>query len=318
MFQDLIILIIGLSGLVFGAKLLVNGSINIAYHYQLPALWVGTVLVGFATTLPEIIVSVIAVLQGHPHISLGNALGSYIANIGMVLGITAIIQPLKVSKKLLKRELPLLTITLALLFILITDFNLSIQDGCILILGLLAFLWLITKNSDMLEGIGEQQQLQQMTLRKSYAMFIIGAIILWLSGEFIIHSAANIAKLLGMSEWVIGLTVVAIGTSLPELAASIISAKHGHHDLAIGNVIGSNILSILGVVAIPSILAPGQIPKTVIYYDINAMAILTGILWMVAIQNKQTKVIISRRSGAVILLCFLCYIIISLKSQYYP
>lgn len=312
MLIDLTILLSGLIGLVYGANLLVNGSISIAQYYKLPALWVGTVLVGFATTLPEIFVSIIAVLQGHPHISLGNALGSYVANIGMVLGITAIVQPLSINKKLLRREMPLLTIALIILFVLITDFHLSKQDGIILILALITFFWLISKNSEVLADIAETEQIN-IPIKKSYILFILGAFFLWLSGEFIIHSAANIALYFGMSEWAVGVTIVAVGTSLPELAASIISAKQGQHDLAIGNVIGSNILSILGVVAIPSILAPGQIPKTVIHYDICAMAALTGILWMAAIQGKKDKVLIGRWDGTIIFIGFVIYILVSLQ-----
>ena len=308
----IMLLVLGLIGLVYGANLLVNGSIGLANHYKWPTLWVGTVLIGFATTLPEMIVSIIAVLQGHPHISLGNALGSYVANIGMVLGVTAMVQPLVVHKKLLKREMPLLTISLMILFILITDFHLSIQDGFILLLALVGFFWLISKNTDMLEYMSPETH-NNISIKLAYGQFIIGAAILWGSGECLIYSAANIAKLLGMSEWAIGLTIVAVGTSLPELAASAISAKKGQHDLAIGNVIGSNVLSILGVVAIPSILAPGSVPKSIITNDISAMAILTIALWLVAIKRPGKTAEITRIEGFIMFVLFILYLYISVK-----
>lgn len=302
-------LIFGLSGLVYGANMLIKGALGLAQNYQWPKLWVGTVLVGLATTLPEIIVSVIAVLQGHPHISLGNALGSYVANIGLVLGLTAMIQPLSVHKKLLRRELPLLTLALIILAILITDFHLSVQDGCILLLALVGFFWLISKNTSVLETIEPDAITSKISLSKAYGLFILGTAILWLSGDFMITAAAKLAQIFGMSEWAIGLTVVAVGTSLPELAASVVSARQGHHDLAIGNVIGSNILSILGVVAIPSILAPGQVPSTIIQYDLSGMALITLSLWLFSIKKtKRNFAEISRTEGALLLVLFIMYL----------
>lgn len=313
MTAEIIIMVIGLIGLVLGAELLVKGAMGMASNYKWPALWVGTVLIGFATTLPELIVSLIAVLKGHPHIAIGNALGSYVANIGMVLGITAMITPLLVNKKLLTREMPLLSFSVLLILVLTSDFNLSIQDGIILLIALGLFLLAISKNPDIIDSMIEPEAKNKITLKASYSFFFGGSAVLWGAGEALVKSASSIAKSIGMSDWAIGLTIVAIGTSLPELAASIISARKGQYDLAIGNVIGSNVLGLLGVVAIPSIITPGEVPKSVIFQDVGAMVIVTIALWLSAITKPGKIAKISRVEGLAMFLLFGLYILLTLK-----
>lgn len=312
MLFEVMMLCLGLLGLVFGADLLVKGAIGLAKYHKWPTLWVGTILVGFATTLPEMIVSLIAVLHGHPHIAIGNALGSYVANIGMVLGITAMICPMIIHKKILKRELPLLSAAMVLLLVLLSDFNLSIQDGIILLLALGAFIWLVSQNRETIQAIGEMPDVV-ISAKKAATIFFIGSIIIWGAGDILVIYASKIAKILGMSDWAIGLTIVAVGTSLPELAASIVSAKQGHHDLAIGNVVGSNIMGLLGVVAIPSILSPGNLPKSVIYQDIGAMTVVTIALWLTSIKSKENISEISRLEGFILFILFLSYLILTVK-----
>ena len=208
-FFNLCLLATGFAGLVFGANLLVNGSMGLAKNYKWPTLWVGTVLVGFATTIPEMIVSLIAAIKGHAHIAIGNAIGSYVANIGMVLGLTAMVQPLLVHKQFLKKELPLLTASVVLLTALIIDYQLSLFDGIILLLGLITFLWLISKNNTFIDALESDEE---CSTSKAYFMFFIGTIILWAAGEAMVSAAAILAKSFGMSEWAIGLTIVAVGT----------------------------------------------------------------------------------------------------------
>lgn len=307
MYFELFLLTQGFLGLVFGAGLLIDGALGIANYYKWSSLWVGTILVGFSTTLPEMIVSLVAVIKGYPHISIGNAFGSYIANIGMVLGLTALFYPLKFNKEMLKKELPVLTFSAILVALLVLDLRLDFIDGCVLIAALFLVLFLLYKNQTI--SPPEIIKSKKISIKYAFALFIIGSLVLWFSGEIMVRSAASIAKVFGMSEWLIGVTVVAIGTSLPELAASIISARKGHYDLAIGNVIGSNILGLLGVVAIPSLISPINLPKQVLYYDISTIFLSTIILWVVALGNSS---MITKRSGFLLFLMFIAYLFVIL------
>ncbi len=312
-------LTIGLLGLVMGADWLVDGALGIAKFFNLPAMWVGTVLVGIATTIPEMLVSLAAVLQHHTDIALGNALGSYVANIGLVLGLTACCQPLKVHRKLFQRELPALTLACGLLFVLLLDHHLSQMDGMILLLALLLFLVWVTRfvlqqsmPKHVVSDVVSDQNLVNKSVWVCMAMFLLGLTITWLAAKSMVVGAKSYAQYFGLSDLLVGLTVVAVGTSLPELATSIVSVRKGHHDLALGNVLGSNIFGVLGVVAIPALMAPGAIAKSVLTRDMVAMGVMTVLLWCMAYSRARQRALITRTEGVLLFVVFLGYLVITL------
>ena len=256
MWIQLTLLVLGFVALIWSADKFLSGAAATATNMGVSKMMIGLTVVSVGTSAPEIVVASMAALDGNSLLAVGNAIGSNIANIGLVLGITAIITPLPFSANVLRKELPWLLGATFLAVILLFDRRLDFVDGIILLLGLTYILWqLMASQSDpeySTEAISDElDDLPEMTNRQSIIWLTVGLIVLLISAQVLVYAATNIATTLGVSDLIIGLTIVAVGTSLPELAATVGSAIKGQPDIAIGNIVGSNILNILAVLAVP-------------------------------------------------------------------
>lgn len=273
---------------------------------------IGLTVVAVGTSAPEILVAFAASLEGNHLLAVGNAIGSNIANIGLVLGITALIAPLPFSQTVLRAELPWLFGATVLALVLLFDLRLTPLDGLLLLAGLGFILYRLVHNQKIIGkevavSIEEElEDLPKMTQRRALSWLLVGLVALLVSAELLVWAATSIATALGVSDMIIGLTVVAIGTSLPELAATVGSAMKGHLDIAIGNVVGSNILNILAVLSIPGLLGPTMIDSVGLWRDFGMMLALTMLLGFFAYAMESQKVI-TRFEGAVMLIAWTGY-----------
>ncbi|MBN1929538.1 MAG: calcium/sodium antiporter [Chlorobiaceae bacterium] len=274
-------LVAGLVLLVWSAGRFVDGSAAAARYFKIPPLLIGMLIVGFGTSAPEMSVSAISASQGNPDIALGNVFGSNITNIALILGIASLISPITVQSRVLRKELPILSAVTAIAAYLFFDGLLGRQDALIL-LALLALLtgWSlwegISKSSDdFSEEMEQELEQHQMPLKKSLFLIALGLVLLLVSSRMLVWGAVGIAEALGVSNLVIGLTVVAVGTSLPELASSVVAARKGEHDIALGNVLGSNLFNTLAVAGIAGVIHPAEIAPMVFSRDIVVMSLLT-------------------------------------------
>ena len=289
----------------------VTGAAQTARGLGISPLIIGMTIVGMATSAPEVLVGSVAALQGKTNIAIGNAIGSNIANIGLVLGGTALFLPLEAASKTLRREylVMLASILLALLFSL--DCRLSRLDGLLLIVALIIITWWIIKlarsvpRKDPLAGEFSQELKEVLPIRKSLLLLVFGLALLLAGSELLIEGAIFIAKRYGVSDLVIGLTIIAVGTSLPEFAASIMSAIKKEADIAIGNVIGSNMFNMLMVMGVPSIIYPGEFGHVVLVRDFPVMILLTLLMGRKIFISNQGK--FSRIEGAILLTAFISY-----------
>lgn len=319
-----IAILFGFAGLIWSADRFVSGAATIAANFGMPSLLIGLTIVAFGTSAPEILVSINAGLNGSGSLAIGNAIGSNLANIGLVLGITAIIAPLPISKRLLGREAIYVLLATAAAGITLADLLLKWYEALSL-LALLAWIIfrLIKQRSDHpsmaeAEEVEEIGEITQMSTQKAWFIFFLGLALLVVSSDILVWGATETAKQLGVSELIIGLTVVAIGTSLPELAASIVSALKGHHDIALGNVLGSNIFNLLSVMALPAFFGDLLVESSAFYRDFFAMAILTiTLVAMMAIGVKlhKSKPKLARWSSLLMLGPYLVYFVLLFNSQ---
>ena len=298
-------LIAGLLLLVVSADRFVFGTAAIARNLGIPPLIIGLTIVGFGTSAPEILVSAIASWQGNPGLAVGNALGSNIANIGLILGCTALIMPIAVHSRTLRRELPILLLTSLGCYGLSLYGGLNRIDGLIMVVGLIVFLaWLthtaIRHRHDPLSAEIEKEVPHPLPTSMALLWFIIGLIGLLLSSRLLVWSAVQIAKDLGVSDLIIGLTIVALGTSLPELATSIAGVLKKEDDLVIGNIIGSNMYNLLAVYSLAGIIHPGPLEPNVLTRDFPWMIGFTCALFLIAFQFRAGKRI-NRLEGGLLL-----------------
>jgi len=301
----------GLFLLVFGADRFVTGAAQTARGMGISPLIIGMTIVGMATSAPEVLVGSVAALQGKTNIAIGNAIGSNIANIGLVLGGTALFLPLEAASKTLRREYlaMLASILLALLFSL--DCRLSRLDGMLLIFALILITWWIIKlarsapRKDPLAGEFGQELKVVLPIWKSLTLLVLGLVLLLAGSELLIEGAVFLAKKYGVSDLVIGLTIIAVGTSLPEFAASIMSAIKNEADIAIGNVIGSNMFNMLMVMGVPSIIYPGEFGRVVLVRDFPVMILLTLLMGRKIFISNHGK--FTRIEGAILLTGFISY-----------
>lgn len=298
--------------LVWGADRFVIGAAATARNLGVAPLIIGLTIVGFGTSAPEMLVSTVAALQGNPGLAVGNAIGSNITNIALILGLTALIMPLAINSKLLRRELPILTATMLAGLVLLLDGELSRLDGAVLLLGLLALvIWMVRtgmaeRSSDPLETEFSDEIPRDMPMPKALFWVGVGLLVLLGSSQLLVWGAVGIAQSLGVSDLIIGLTIVALGTSLPELAASITSVLKGEHDIAVGNVIGSNLFNLLAVLGIPGLLQPLAIDSEVLTRDYPIMIGLTLMFFVMAF-GFRGKGRINRVEGGILLACYLGY-----------
>lgn len=305
-------IIAGLALLVWSADKFVIGAASLARNLGVPPLLIGLTVVGFGTSAPEIVVSVMAALEGSPGIAVGNAIGSNIANIALILGATALIAPLAVHSDILRREYPLLLVVSVLAYLLLIDGDLVLVDGLLLLLGLVVTMWLLVRiglsrrDHDPLVAEIDAEIPTGIGTGMAVFWFALGLVLLVASSRLLVWGAVEIATAFGVSELVIGLTIVAVGTSLPELAASIASALKREHDLAIGNIVGSNIWNLLAVLSAPGLLAPGLVDPAVVTRDMPVMLALTVALLLMA-RGRSGHGDVNRVEGSILLACFVAY-----------
>jgi len=304
--------VIGVALLIWGADRFVDGAASVAKNLRVPPMVIGLTIVSLGTSLPEMIVAAMAALDGNRNLGIGNVLGSNIANIGLVLGITALIMPLAVQSMTLRREIPVLLLVTFLAFALFADGELSRIDGIALLIGLVLMLVWITRigmkdrHDPMVEDFTESIP-EKMSMKSSILWFIVGLILLIVSSRMVVWGAVEIAHYLGVSDLIIGLTIVAIGTSLPELVASVASALKGEADIALGNVIGSNMFNLLAVLAMPGLIHPGIFAQEALLRDFPIMLGFTVALLIVSLGFKVGGKI-SRLEGGLLTAGFFAYL----------
>ena len=281
-------IIAGLLLLLWSADRFVDGAAATAGHLGMPPLLIGMVIIGFGTSAPEMVVSAISALEGNPGLALGNAYGSNITNIALVLGVTAIISPIAVHSQILRKELPILIGITLFAIALIWDNQLSRLDA-IASLAVFAVLmgWTIRqglkqKSDELASEVAQEQAEHPMSLPAAFGWLLVGLALLVVSSRLLVWGAVEVAQFFGVSDLVIGLTVVAVGTSLPELASSIAATRKGEHDLALGNVIGSNLFNTLAVVGIAGSIQPLGTSPELFYRDAGTMLGLTLLLFLLA------------------------------------
>ncbi len=305
-------IVIGLALLVWSADRFVEGASVAAKNLGVSTLIIGITVIGFGTSAPEILISIFSVLDETPDLAIGNALGSNIANIGLILGATALLIPLTFTSKLVKREFPILLAATALMSWVLWDTQLNLLDG-ILLLGFLtlALGYLIrfskTDKNDPISSELELEIPQNMSTQRAFTWTLVGLLILVGSSKLLVWGAVNIATELGVSELIIGLTIVALGTSLPELAAAIAGARKGEPELVMGNVIGSNLFNSLAVIGLPAVMVDFTISPTAIARDLPVMLALTALLYLLSQLPKSSCCIITRFKGLLLLSGFVLY-----------
>ncbi|MBN7795061.1 calcium/sodium antiporter [Parahaliea mediterranea] len=313
MLPAIIAVLTGLILLLWSADKFVDSAASIASHFGMPALLIGMVILGFGTSAPEMLVSALAALQGNPGLALGNAYGSNITNIALVLGLTALISPIAVQSQVLRKELPILTGITALAILQLLDGHLSRTDALVLLAVFAALMtWTIflgmRGNGDSLVAELEQEMPDRvMPLKNAWLWLVAGLLVLVASSRLLVWGAVELATGFGVSDLIIGLTIVAVGTSLPELVSSIMAARKGEHDMALGNVIGSNLFNTLAVVGIAGSIEPFVVEKSIVNRDMSIMALLTVSLFVIGFSFRRGTRRINRVEGAALLVCFCAY-----------
>ncbi len=278
----------GLAALVWSADRFVAGAAGLATAFGMPPLLIGMVVVGFGTSAPEMLVSALAAFEGRPGLALGNAYGSNIANIGLILGLTALISPITVHSTVLRREAPILLAVTVLSIVLLWNLTFSRLDALILLAAFAAFMvWSVRQaqldtSDPLVTEQAERGGADVLPPGRATLWAAIGLLILVVSSQVLIWGAVEIAEALGVSDLLIGLTIVAVGTSLPELASTLTALRRGEHDIALGNVIGSNLFNTLAVVGIAGLVQGFAVPRDVLTRDLPVMTGLTLALFLVA------------------------------------
>ena len=307
-------IVFGFALLVWSADRFVDGAASTAKHLGMPSLLIGILIVGFGTSAPEMVVSAIAAYEGNPGLALGNAIGSNIVNIALILGITAIVAPIAVNSKIVKKEIPLLLLIVLFTGYLLLDNTLTFFEGVILLAGFFALvLWSVfaafrSRGDSFEDQMDIELNEDIMSLKVGIMWLVFGLILLIASSRLLVWGAVGVANSFGVSDLIIGLTIVALGTSLPELAASVMAARKGEHDIAIGNVVGSNMFNLLAVIGIAVIIAPmNSIPLEVLQRDWTIMLLLTIALFVMAYGFKGRNGRINRVEGTILILCYVAY-----------
>ena len=296
--------------LSFGGDLLTKSSIDISLKLSVPKIIIGMTVVSFATSAPELIVSLNATLDGLPSFAIGNVLGSNIANIGLVLGIITIIYPITLKQRFYSTDFPLLMISTALFyFIIYTDNQISRTEGFILLISITAILfYLFIYQKKSISEFSEEIDNNKISITKSFFYILFSGSLLWLGSETLIKSAVSVANKFEVSERIISITMVAIGTSIPELAASIVASLKKQNDLSIGNLIGSNIFNLLVVIGVTSSIIPiGGIEKSTLFNDMLWVILFSAIILPLAYFGKRN--VLTRKKGIILLVLYLTFIV---------
>lgn len=312
MLLNFIEVIIGLLLLIWGADRFVHGAAATARNLGVAPLMIGLTIVSFATSAPEVLVSVVAALQGEPDLAVGNALGSNIANIGLVLGAVALIRPIQLKSATLRREMPALLAVTLLTVALFLDSYLSRVDGVVLLTGLvIVLIWLArlgfrSSASDPMQADYEAEIPTHVTMKRAIFWLIVGIGTLLVGAHLMVEGSVEIAKALGVSEIVIGVTMVALATSLPELAVSLVSALKGEFGLALGNIVGSNTFNLLAVIGAAAAIQPTPLPPSVLSLHLFVMVAFTLVLFAMTYEYDG-KGEITRFEGFALIAAFLAY-----------
>lgn len=314
MITSFLAIVFGIALLVWSADRFVEGAAFIARHFGMPTLLIGMVIVGFGTSAPEMVISAISASQGNPGLALGNAYGSNITNIALILGLTALIKPIAIHSRVLRKELPILFAVTALAAWQVRDGDVTRVDAFILLSVFAVVMgWSIwqglMKKEDALGGEIEQELVvHAMPIRRALFWLGAGLVLLIVSSRLVVWGAVEIARGFGVSDLIIGLTIVALGTSLPELASSLVAMRKGEHDIALGNVLGSNLFNTLAVVGIAGTIRPMVVGPEVFFRDILVMAILTVSLFVFGYGfSGPGRGRINRLEGAILLAGYLGY-----------
>lgn len=310
MLIPLIAVVTGLILLVWSADRFIDGAAATATHVGMSPLLIGMVIVGFGTSAPEMVVSLFAAIQGNPGIALGNAFGSNIANIGLILGITALISPIAVHSQVVRKEMPILIALCALVAWQLFDGYLSRMDAVVLLLVFALIMGFAIRQGMRDDSAGASVAAEvpshSLPLRAAIIWLIVGLVLLIIASRVLVWGAVSIAVQLGVSDLIIGLTIVAIGTSLPELASSLAAIRKNEHDLALGNIVGSNLFNTLAVVGIAGSISPLAVERNLLVRDVGMMTLMTVLLFVFAYGFKGPAQL-TRLKGAVLLLLYLGY-----------
>lgn len=306
--MDILLIVAGFAGLIFGGELLVRGAVSLAQTFRVSPLVIGLTLVGFGTSTPELVTSLQAAFVGSPGIAVGNVVGSNIANILLILGLTALLRPIAVNSQVLQRDgtVMLLATFICLAVVLSGVLSRLAGIGCLtaLALYLVGTLWLERRRSSA--EIQDDLPSLEGILSKPWAaaaLLAIGLIITIVAARLLVIGAISLATDIGMSETVIGLTVVAVGTSLPELITSLVAARRGQSDMALGNIIGSNIFNVLGILGATALVHPIPVPAAIASLDIWVMLAATVVLIIMCATGRR----ISRGEGGALLTAYIAY-----------
>lgn len=306
-------LTVGLILLIIGGEVLVKGAVECALRFRISKLVVGMTVVSFGTSAPELVVSIQAAYQGFPDIAMGNIIGSNIANLALVLGLTAVIFPIAVSKNSLRFDWPVMMLVTLVFYLLILDGDLGILEGSALLLILIIFntflIWKSRQESSIPDGIDQDIETSTVPLWRSLLFVGLGAGALAFGSDWLVEGAVDVAHRFGVSDLVISVTIVAFGTSAPELITSIMAAFRKHADISIGNLIGSNIYNIALVLGVTGILKPIQVSETILSFDIYWVLGIALIIFPFMLHKRK----ISRWEGAFLFLAYLVYIFLVVK-----
>ncbi len=319
MLLSVVAVLVGLSFLVWSADKFVDGAVGVAKFMGMSTLLIGMVVVGFGTSAPEMVVSALSAAQHNPELALGNAYGSNIANIALILGFTAVVRPVVVKNIALKRDLPVLIVVTAFSIFLVSNLSVTRMDGVIM-LAVFALAMGINVVSEMRQkkslasAVVEEKTSAPVSLWKSLFWLLFGLAILVASSRLLVWGAVEIARSLGVSDLLIGLTIVAVGTSLPELASSIAAARKVEDDLAFGNIVGSNLFNTLLVVGIAAVIDPMEkVSSSILYRDMPLMSVLTVLLFVFGLPVRKVDGVrrgrINRVEGAVFVVLYISYLV---------
>jgi len=315
LFYAIAAVIVGFIAVVWGADRFVYGAAGLASNFGVNRLVIGLTIVAFGTSAPEMLVSGMAAAAGSREMGIGNAVGSNITNVTLVLGAAALIHPLSIHSRLLVREIPVLFLSMAIAWAFLWDSELSRAEGIVLFAGmfiLVAWMSLQGREQDAksaaapVGGFEDDEIPDSLPTAKAIALFSIGLLFLLVGSRVLVWGAIGLARDLGVSELVVGLTLVALGTSLPELAASVAAARRGEQDIAVGNVVGSNMFNLLGVLALPGIIAPGEVDHSIVARDFPIMVGVTLLLLLMAIDERSH---IGRKRGIALMVLFVVYFV---------
>jgi cation:H+ antiporter len=303
---------VGFVAVVWGADRFVYGAAGLASNFGVSRVMIGLTVVAFGTSAPEMLVSAMAAAAGSGEMGIGNAIGSNITNVTLVLGASAVVGALGIHSRLLVREIPILFLSMAVSWWFLWDGELSRVEGLILLVGLVGMLvWLSIEGAKARSDTGrsafdDDDIPDSLPTGKAVPLFLVGLVFLLVGSRILVWGAVELALSLGVTELVVGLTLVALGTSLPELAASVAASRRGEQDIAVGNVVGSNIFNLLGVLALPGIIAPGAVSRSVVIRDFPIMLGATLLLLFMALNERNE---LGPKRGITLVVAFVVYFV---------